>query len=205
MTLLFLDLGTGEVLLIVLAIFLVFGPGKIPEMARGLGKFVNEIKRASEDVKNEINREANRIEREEKLKEYQKKIDLDDDSEIPAEKKKTRKTKASVKETPSVDADIVQEEQETKAELKKSPKRKPAASGKGSKAVAKDATTTVKKPKTVAKKPKAVVTEVKPSGNRSKAPAKKPKAAKTKPVTAKEDTIEVNSTKSAEQTVKKQP
>ena len=71
MTILFFDFGTGEIFLIVLAIFLVFGPGKIPELARGLGKFINEIKRASEDVKQEINREADRLEREKKLEKYQ--------------------------------------------------------------------------------------------------------------------------------------
>jgi len=61
-TILFFDFGSGEIFLIVLAIFLVFGPGKIPELARTLGKFINEIKRASEDVRAEINREADRIE-----------------------------------------------------------------------------------------------------------------------------------------------
>ncbi len=71
MTILFFDFGSGEIFLIVLAIFLVFGPGKIPELARGLGKFINEIKRASEDVKQEINREADRLEREKKLEKYQ--------------------------------------------------------------------------------------------------------------------------------------
>jgi len=73
-TLLLFDFGTGEIFLIVLAIFLVFGPGKIPELARNLGKFINEIKRASEDVKDEINREANRMEREEKLNKYKESL-----------------------------------------------------------------------------------------------------------------------------------
>jgi len=52
----------------------VFGPGKIPELARGLGKFINEIKRASEDVKQEINREADRLERDRKLEKYQSEL-----------------------------------------------------------------------------------------------------------------------------------
>ena len=65
-------------MLIVLAIFLIFGPDKIPEMARGLGKFINEVKRASEDIKTEINREADKKEREKKLKDYQDKINATD-------------------------------------------------------------------------------------------------------------------------------
>lgn len=70
MRLLLFDFGAGEIFLVVLAVLLVFGPSKIPEIARGLGKFINEIKRASEDIKTEINREADRIDREKRLEEY---------------------------------------------------------------------------------------------------------------------------------------
>ncbi|MEE4259891.1 MAG: twin-arginine translocase TatA/TatE family subunit [Bacteroidales bacterium] len=75
MRLLFFDFGSGEILLIVLAAFLIFGPSKIPEIARNLGKFINDIKRASEDIKTEINKEADRIERDKKLKDYKSKIE----------------------------------------------------------------------------------------------------------------------------------
>ena len=77
MNLLFFDFGSGEILLIVIAVFLIFGPSKIPEMARGLGKFINDIKRASEDIKSEINREADRQERDKKLSEYQAQMEKD--------------------------------------------------------------------------------------------------------------------------------
>ena len=77
MNLLFFDLGSGEIMLIIIVIFIVFGPSKIPELARGLGKFINEIKRASEDIKTEINREADRQEREKRLEEYKAKIEKD--------------------------------------------------------------------------------------------------------------------------------
>ncbi len=72
LVLLFFDFGSGEILLIVLAIFLVFGPGKIPELARNLGRFMNEMKRATEDIKTEINREADKLERKKKLEEYRR-------------------------------------------------------------------------------------------------------------------------------------
>jgi TatA/E family protein of Tat protein translocase len=85
LSLLFFDFGSGEILLIVLAVFIIFGPSKIPEMARNLGKFINEIKRASEDIKTEINREADRLDREQRLAEYKKKLE--------AEKKSTDTTK----------------------------------------------------------------------------------------------------------------
>ena len=77
MNLLFFDFGSGEILLIVIAVFLIFGPSKIPEMARGLGKFINDIKRASEDIKHEINREADKQERDKKLKEYKTQVEKD--------------------------------------------------------------------------------------------------------------------------------
>ena len=105
MNLLFFDFGSGEILLIVIAVFLIFGPSKIPEMARGLGKFINDIKRASEDIKTEINREADRQERDKKLTEYKKQIekDLDPDNSDPkaeAPESSTEKTnKTTTKET----------------------------------------------------------------------------------------------------------
>lgn len=47
MTTLFLGgLGTGEILLIVLAILLLFGGKKLPELMRGMGKGVKEFKDA---------------------------------------------------------------------------------------------------------------------------------------------------------------
>jgi len=47
MTTLFLGgLGTGEILLIVLAILLLFGGKKLPELMRGMGRGVKEFKDA---------------------------------------------------------------------------------------------------------------------------------------------------------------
>ncbi len=74
MTLLFFDFGSGEILLILLVAFLIFGPDKIPELSRNIGKFINDIKRASEDIKTEINREADRKDREKRLNEYEAKM-----------------------------------------------------------------------------------------------------------------------------------
>ena len=47
MNLLFLGgIGTGEIILIVLAILLLFGGKKLPELMRGMGKGVKEFKDA---------------------------------------------------------------------------------------------------------------------------------------------------------------
>ncbi len=52
--LLFLNLGTGEIVLLVLALLLLFGGKKIPELARGLGKGIREFKDASNGVKRDL-------------------------------------------------------------------------------------------------------------------------------------------------------
>jgi sec-independent protein translocase protein TatA len=48
------NLGSGEILLIFLGILLLFGAKKLPELARGLGKGINEFKGAVETGKKEI-------------------------------------------------------------------------------------------------------------------------------------------------------
>lgn len=52
--LLFMGLGTGELLLILFAMLLLFGAKKIPELARGMGQGIREFKDASSGIKNEI-------------------------------------------------------------------------------------------------------------------------------------------------------
>ena len=47
-------LGTGEFVLIAFVFLLLFGPDKIPGVARTLGKGIRKIKDASDDIKKEI-------------------------------------------------------------------------------------------------------------------------------------------------------
>jgi sec-independent protein translocase protein TatA len=54
-------LGTTEVLLILLAILLLFGAKKIPELARGLGQGIREFKGAANNVKKEIDNESKQV------------------------------------------------------------------------------------------------------------------------------------------------
>lgn len=49
------NIGTPEILLIVLVILILFGANKIPDFARGLGKGMKEFKKALKDVEEEIN------------------------------------------------------------------------------------------------------------------------------------------------------
>ena len=47
--------GTFEIILIILAIVLLFGAKKIPEIARGLCKGLKEFKKAKDDITDSIN------------------------------------------------------------------------------------------------------------------------------------------------------
>ncbi|MBD2756450.1 Sec-independent protein translocase subunit TatA/TatB [Spirosoma validum] len=59
----FMGLGGQEMIFIFLALLLLFGAKKIPELARGLGKGIKEFKDATKDVRENI---------EEGLKEHEK-------------------------------------------------------------------------------------------------------------------------------------
>ncbi|MBP3726468.1 MAG: twin-arginine translocase TatA/TatE family subunit [Bacteroidaceae bacterium] len=50
--LLFLNLGTGEIIIIALIVLLLFGGRKIPELMRGLGKGVKSFKQGMNDIEN---------------------------------------------------------------------------------------------------------------------------------------------------------
>lgn len=48
------NLGAPEILLIVLAILILFGAKKIPELAKGIGKGMKEFKKAVREVEEDI-------------------------------------------------------------------------------------------------------------------------------------------------------
>lgn len=50
------SIGGFEWVLIILAILLLFGAKRIPELARGLGQGIKEFRKASDDIKKEIDK-----------------------------------------------------------------------------------------------------------------------------------------------------
>ena len=54
----FLFIGAPELFVIMLIVVMVFGADKIPEIARGLGKGIRQVKDATNEVKREINDSA---------------------------------------------------------------------------------------------------------------------------------------------------
>jgi sec-independent protein translocase protein TatA len=59
--LIFLNLGGGEVFLIVLVVLLLFGPDKLPGLAKGLGKGLREINDAKQQIQKEIQKSTSGI------------------------------------------------------------------------------------------------------------------------------------------------
>jgi TatA/E family protein of Tat protein translocase len=48
-------IGTTELLVIMFIILLIFGAKKLPDLAKGLGKGIQEFKKVNEDIQEEIN------------------------------------------------------------------------------------------------------------------------------------------------------
>ena len=51
---LFFSFGGGEIFVILTIILMLFGSKKIPELARGIGKGIREVKDATNDIQREI-------------------------------------------------------------------------------------------------------------------------------------------------------
>lgn len=54
----FMFISGAEIFFILFIVLLVFGADKVPEIARGLGKGMRQIKDATNDIKNEITKSA---------------------------------------------------------------------------------------------------------------------------------------------------
>ena len=56
-----LFIGGPEIIIVLLFIVMFFGSKKIPELAKGLGRAMREVKDASHDIKKEIRDSASSI------------------------------------------------------------------------------------------------------------------------------------------------
>lgn len=64
----FMNLGTGEIIIIVFAILLLFGGKKIPELMRGIGKGVKSFKDGMSGIEEEIKKTPEETEKKEDTK-----------------------------------------------------------------------------------------------------------------------------------------
>jgi len=107
--LLFLNISGGEILVILVVVYLVFGPKKIPELARMLGKGINELRRATNEIKNEITKETAGIKKDIGVAD----IDLNDPLDLH---KTPKKKKSSTNKTESKPEPASSEKTEEKSE-----------------------------------------------------------------------------------------
>lgn len=111
--LVFFNISGGEILLIIIVIYLVFGPKKIPEFARMIGKGINEMRRATNDIRNEITREANKVKSD---------IGIDIDDPFKTERKPNPPANSNTEPYTAKKESAVEEKADKKAETVKKPK-----------------------------------------------------------------------------------
>jgi TatA/E family protein of Tat protein translocase len=63
-----MNLGLPEMIFIFLLALIIFGPKKLPEIGRQIGKAMNEFKRASNEFKSQIEGEIRNLELEDAVK-----------------------------------------------------------------------------------------------------------------------------------------
>ncbi len=56
-----LNIGAGEIAIILVVALLVLGPKRLPEMARGIGKFMREFRRQTDEVRSTLESEFYRM------------------------------------------------------------------------------------------------------------------------------------------------
>lgn len=66
-----MNFSFSEILFLVLLGLVLFGPKRLPEIARTMGKFVAEFKRASNEFQSQIHDEIRKLELEEHAKTFQ--------------------------------------------------------------------------------------------------------------------------------------
>lgn len=81
-------MSTGELFLIFFAVFILFGPHKIPEITKSLAKGIIKIRTAAADITEEVNKTIDPLKQELKTHADKLKEDLDiKNEESPPEKK----------------------------------------------------------------------------------------------------------------------
>ena len=68
----FFDMGFGEILLILIVALIIWGPDKIPHIARTMGRYVSMMRKMSQDLTAQITKEIEPEEDKEKLPPYRR-------------------------------------------------------------------------------------------------------------------------------------
>ena len=49
-----MNLGPGEIVLILVAVLLIFGPKKLPELGKSLGQGIREFKKGTKEIREDL-------------------------------------------------------------------------------------------------------------------------------------------------------
>ena len=63
----FLDIGVAEILLILVVVLIIWGPRRIPEIARTLGRMIHNLRKATSDLTKEVAKEIDAEEKDNPL------------------------------------------------------------------------------------------------------------------------------------------
>ncbi len=84
------NIGFPELLIILAIALLVFGPKKLPEVSKSIGRAVREFRRASDEIKGKIEQEIQASEFKEIKDELKKDLSQDIIKEVPEEKEEKK-------------------------------------------------------------------------------------------------------------------
>ena len=59
----FLDIGAGEIILILVVALIIWGPGRIPEIARTMGRVMHNLRKATFDFTTVVTKEIDKEEK----------------------------------------------------------------------------------------------------------------------------------------------
>ena len=93
----------GEILMLILLVLLLFGPKKIPEIARMLGKGLGEVRKVQREINSEIHRYSSEVEGEAKKME----------TEVKKEVEAFKNTASSTPEDNKENSDNIHQTEET--------------------------------------------------------------------------------------------
>ncbi|NLI13935.1 twin-arginine translocase TatA/TatE family subunit [Pelotomaculum propionicicum] len=60
-------IGAPELVIIVILALIIFGPGKLPELGKAVGKTIREFRRSSSEIMDEVESSATKDKKEEQL------------------------------------------------------------------------------------------------------------------------------------------
>lgn len=93
MDIMFGNIGFPELLIILAIALLIFGPKKLPEVSKSLGRAIREFRRTSDEIKDKIEQEIQASDFKDIKNELKKDLSQDiykEDKEVPEEKEEKK-------------------------------------------------------------------------------------------------------------------